>query len=51
MKGEYTGHRLVIVTQGGYIGHMLVIVTKNGQGLVTGGKEDILVIVWSSILT
>ena len=47
MGGEYTGHRLVTVAQVGYIGHRLVTVTQIGQGLVTGGKKDMLVIAWS----
>ena len=49
--GKYISHRLVTVTKGGYIGHRLVTVTQIGQGLVTGGKDDILVIAWSKILT
>ena len=47
MRGGEIGHRLVTVTKGGYIGHRLVTVTQIGQGLVTGGKNDILVIAWS----
>ena len=47
VRGEYIGHRLVTVTQGGYIGHRLVTATQIGQGLVTGGKKEILVIAWS----
>ena len=44
---EYIGHRLVIVMHVGYIGPRLVTVMQIGQGLVTEGKKDMLVIAWS----